>query len=424
MRLFTYFKRATWDKMVDSGFAYTERIAGGSRAGMRPRMGMTSSGDNRNRKAGGEWKGLAAVLVWAAMAMGAGALRAPAQQASPPATPTAPTAAGNTENPGQGAAPAKTPTIKTTVELVSVPVTALNKRGLPVIDLGKEDFLVFEDGVEQPIRSVERETSTPLRVGLILDTSNSARRQLAYEKEAASEFVFQVLRNGGTKNQVFLQTFDASSSILQDFTSDPDQLNEKIQDLKSGGGKALYDAIYIACREKMRKTGSPEEMRRILVVLSDGLDVQSQHTLDQAVSMARITETMIYTIGTAAYGFTNPGDKLLAEISSATGGCPNIPYASAPETATWRRVTYPMGRSVTLPKTRAWGRRRESFLRSDWCTWLTRCKPSAANWTNNTRSAIGRCEAPWTELTGTIKVVSIHRGVTLRWKPGYFATAE
>ena len=152
------------------------------------------------------------------------------------------------------------------------------------------------------------------------------------KRKRPSEFAYMVLRNGGTKNQVFLQTFDASSSIIQDFTNDPDVLNDKIQDLKSGGGKALYDAIYFACREKMLKTGPPEEMRRILVVLSDGLDVQSQHTLDQAVSMARMAETMIYTVGTAAYGFSNPGDKLLEDISAETGGYPSFPLRDAPGT--------------------------------------------------------------------------------------------
>ena len=135
-----------------------------------------------------------------------------------------------------------------------------------------EDFQVFEDGVEQKITHFERETSTPLRLGLILDTSNSARRALSYEKEAASEFVFLVLRNGGTKNQVFLQTFDATSSIVQDFTNDPDLLNEKIQDLKSGGGKALYDAIYLPAARRCGIPARPEENRRVLVVLSDGLD--------------------------------------------------------------------------------------------------------------------------------------------------------
>src|SRR5271157_4038733 len=180
-------------------------------------MRMTSSGEDRTRKAGGMWKAIPAVLALAAIAVGGGVLRAHAQQATPPVAPTAPALAADTAHPGESTPPAKSSTIKTTVELVNVPLTALNKRGQPVIDLNKEDFQVFEDGVEQTITHFDRETSTPLRIGLILDTSNTARRQLSYEKEAASEFVFQVLRNGGTKNRVFLQTFDASSSIIQDF---------------------------------------------------------------------------------------------------------------------------------------------------------------------------------------------------------------
>src|ERR1035437_8190875 len=136
-----------------------------------------------------------------------------------------------------------------------------------------------------------------MRIGLILATSNRSRRQLPLEKDAASEFAYTMLRTGSSKNQIFLQTFDATSSINQDFTSDADLLNAKIEELKSGGGKALYDAIYFACREKMLKAGQPEETRRVLVIISDGLDVQSQHSLDEAMSMARKAETMIYTIG-------------------------------------------------------------------------------------------------------------------------------
>ena len=242
-------------------------MAGDSNTAMKTRMRRASSGERWTKKAGGIERAIPAVLALAAIVVGASAVRAPAQQTAPPAAPTAPAAARNTAHPAPSAPPSKTHTIITTVELVNVPLTVLNKRGQPVIDLNKEDFKVYEDEVEQTITHFERETSTPLRVGLIVDTSNTARRQLSFEKEAASEFVFQVLRSGGTKNQVFLQTFDASSSIIQDFTNDPDALNEKIQALKSGGGKALYDAVYSACREKMLKTGSPEENRRILVRL-------------------------------------------------------------------------------------------------------------------------------------------------------------
>ncbi len=381
---------------------------------------MESWGEGRIGNVGANWKAISVVLALAALAIGAGALCAPAQQATAPA---APAAAADTVHPEGSAPQAKAPTIKTTVELVNVPLTALNKRGQPVIDLNKEDFQVFEDGVEQTITHFERETSTPLRVGLIVDTSNSARPKIPYEKEAASEFVFQVLRNGGTKNQVFLQTFDASSSIIQDFTNDPDMLNEKIQDLKTGGGKALYDAIYSACRDKMLKSGPPEEMRRILIVLSDGLDVQSQHTLDQTVSMARMAETMIYTVGTASYGYTNTGDKLLDDLSNETGGYASYPMRETPgvdlETGYLSH-----GQIGETSQNKGLGVESGKF--------------SAERLTHlaDTLQAIGRnldeqymisYRPLRATLDGTyrsIKVVSTRRGVTLRWKPGYFATAE
>jgi VWFA-related protein len=299
----------------------------------------------------------------------------------------------------------------------------MNKRGLPVIDLGKGDFQVFEDGVEQPIRSVDRETSTPLRIGLILDTSNSARRQLAYEKESASEFLFMVLRSGGTKNEMFLQTFDSSSSIIQDFTNDPDVLNEKIQALKSGGGKALYDAIYFACREKMRRTGSPEDTRRVLVVLSDGLDVQSQHTLDQAISMARLSETMIYTVGTAAYGFSNPGDKLLADISMATGGSPKFPMAKDAETDL-ETGYISHGQIGDTSQNKGLGAETGKFG-ADRMVHLADALQAISRELDEQYTISYRPLRSTLDGTyRTIKVVTTQRGVTLRWKPGYFATAD
>jgi len=385
-------------------------------------MRMTSSGEGRTKEAGGNWKAIPAVLALAAMAVGAGAFRAPAQQATPPAAPTAPVATGDSAHPGQSAPPAKTPTIKTTVELVNVPVTAINKRGQQVIDLNKEDFQVFEDGVEQPIRSLERETNTPLRIGLILDTSNTARSRLSYEKDAAEEFVYMVLRSGGTKNQVFLQTFDATSSIVQDFTNDPDLLNEKIQDLKSGGGKALYDAIYFACREKMLKTGPPEEMRRVLVVLSDGLDVQSQHTLNQAVSMARMAETMVYTVGTAAYGFSNPGDKLLEDLSGETGGAPSFPLRDAPGTDL-ETGYLSHGQIGETSQNKGLGAETGKFSAER----LVHLADALQNIGRELDEQYTITYKPLrSALDGTyrsIKVVTTHRGVTLRWKPGYFARA-
>ena len=357
---------------------------------------------------------ISASLALFAMTAGVGALRASAQQATPPAAPTAQTR--------ESASPT-TPTIRTTVELVNVPVTAVTKRGQRVIDLSKDELQVFEDGVEQKITHFERETRTPLRIGLILDTSNTARSRLSYEKDAAQQFVDLVLANGNPKNQVFLETFDASSSIVQDFTNDPDVLAEKIQELKSGGGKALYDAIYFACREKLLKTGPREEIRRILIVVSDGLDVQSQHTLDQAVSMARMAETMIFTVGTAAYGFDNPGDKLLEEMSTETGGYPSFPLRNAPGTD--MESGYLAHNQIGETSQNKGGGAETGKFSSERLVNLVEAL-----------QAIGRdLSEQYTigykplrdALDGTyrsIKVETTRHGVILRWKPGYFASAQ
>jgi VWFA-related protein len=380
-------------------------------------MRMASRGKGRKKTAAGGWRTISAVLALVAIAVGTETLRTAGQQAPPPA------AASVAAPQGENTPLAKTTTIRSTVELVNVPLTVKNKRAQPVIDLGQQDFRVYEDGVEQTITHFERETSTPVRLGLILDTSNSARSRFSYEKEAASEFVFQILRNGGTKNQVFLQTFDATSSIIQDFTNDPDLLNEKIQDLKTGGGKALYDAIYYACREKMLKSGHPEDERRVLVILSDGLDVQSQHTLDQAISVARMAETMVYTIGTAAYGFTNPGDKLLADLSDATGAYPSFPLRE--NTGTDLETGYlSHGQIGETSQNKGLGAETGKF--------------SAERLTHlaNALEAIGRdLDEQYTigykprrdALDGTYRSIRIEcarKGVTLRWKPGYFASAD
>ena len=173
----------------------------------------------------------------------------------------------------------------------------------------------------------------------------------------------------------------------------------------------------------MRKTGSAEGMRRILVVLSDGLDVQSQHTLDDAISISRMTETMIYTVGTAAYGFSNPGDKLLADISASTGGYPSFPLGDSPGTDL-ETGYLSHGQIGETSQNKGLGAETGRF--------------SAERLIHlaDALQAIGRdLDEQYTlgyrpvrdNLDGTyrtIKVVIMRRGVNLRWKPGYFATAE
>jgi len=313
--------------------------------------------------------------------------------------------------------------IRVRVEVVNVPVTVLDRRGLPVLDLNQEDFEVYEDGQRQPIRYFSREVQPPLRIGLILDTSNSARPQMSFQKDAATEFAFTMLQGRSSRNQIFLQTFDATSSILQDFTNDPDLLNEKIRTLKAGGGKALYDAIYFACKEKMLHTGPPENTRRVVVLISNGLDVQSKHTLDEALSMARKAETLIYTIGNAAYGYTNPGDEGLERLAKDTGGASYFPLRKSPGTD-MATGYLSHGQIGETSQNKGLGAETGAFSAQR----LVQLADSleAIGRELNDQYTIGYTPTK-SALDGTyrsIKVVVHRKGVEVRWKPGYFATAE
>ena len=178
--------------------------------------------------------------------------------------------------------------IRVRVDVVNVPVAALNSEGLPVYGLKKSDFEVYEDGKRQEITHFRRETDIPLRVGLLLDTSNSARRYLEFEKDAASEFAYVLLQKS-RKHQIFLLTFDGAAEVVVDFSNDRDKLEEAILDLKAGGGKALFDSIYFACKEKMVRADNPNGTRRVLVIVSDGIDSQSTRSLEEVISMANST---------------------------------------------------------------------------------------------------------------------------------------
>jgi len=338
--------------------------------------------------------------------------------------PPAPSAPGGSQSaPRPENTPATNKPLRVRVEVVNVPVTVLGRRGLPIIDLTQSDFQVFEDGRPQSIRYFSQESHLPLRIGLILDTSNSARRQLSYEKEAATEFVFQQLESRNTRNQIFLETFDVSSSLIQDFTNDPEILNEKIQGLTAGGGKALYDAIYSTCKDKMMHSGDPESTRRVLVIISDGHDAQSQHSMDEAISMARKAETMVYTIGNAAYGYSNPGDEILRAVADGTGGGAFFPLRL--ELGGDLETGYVShGQLGDTSQNKGLGAETGSFS-------AQRLIHIADAMEAIDHELGAQYEIGYTPtnavLDGTyrsIRVLLARKGFTCRWKPGYFAAPE
>jgi Ca-activated chloride channel family protein len=324
---------------------------------------------------------------------------------------------------GAGTPPASPSSIQVRVNVVNVPVSVLSKNGVPVIDMAKNEFQVFEDGREQAIKYFFYGARPPLRIGLILDTSNSARRQLQFEKDAAQEFIFQMLQGRSSKNQIFLQTFDATSSLLQDFTNDPEVLNEKIMDLKAGGGKALYDAIYTACREKMLNLGPPSESRRVLVVVTDGLDAQSHYTLEEALSMAHKAETIIYTLGITAYGYDNPGDAVLKEMAEATGGAALFPREKTPGT---NLDTGYLSHGQIGETSQNKGLGASTGIYS-----AERLEQLADSMEAIGRELAEQYNIGYTPLNDkldgtyrTIRVIALRKGVEVRAKTGYFAIAQ
>jgi VWFA-related protein len=179
------------------------------------------------------------------------------------------------------------------VDVPRVPLlfTVTDKRGRFVTDLNKEDFRVFDNRRPQNILAFNRESDLPLRIGILIDTSNSVRDRLRFEQEAAIEFLRSLIKD--EKDKAFLVSFDTAAELVVDFTSDMDRLAKGIRSLRAGGGTALYDAVFFACRDKLPEDSPPEQFRRALVIISDGDDNQSRISREQALEMAHRAEAAV-----------------------------------------------------------------------------------------------------------------------------------
>jgi VWFA-related protein len=254
------------------------------------------------------------------------------------------------------------------VNVVNVLATVRDKHGKIVNNLTKDDFTLTDDGRPQAIHYFTRETDLPLTLGLLVDTSLSQRRVLDQERSASHSFLDQMVRV--QKDRAFIIHFDREVELLQDLTSSHEKLEAALGSLTTpqfmrssndppdqgsdpgqgsgrhhmGGGTLLYDAVYLASDELMRK----QQGRKALIVLSDGVDRGSKESLETAVSTAQRADTAVYSIlykDDEGYGWhqggfgmggpmgggmgrrgrfpaqTRPdGKKILARISNETGG--------------------------------------------------------------------------------------------------------
>jgi VWFA-related protein len=210
-------------------------------------------------------------------------------------------------------------TIKKTVDEVNVVFTATDSHGKFVKNLSQQDFTVLDDNrPPQSILAFQRATNLPLRVGLLVDVSGSVRSRFGFEQDSATQFLTQVVHSDWDK--AFVLAFNSHSQVVQDSTDDVEKLSSAIHSLHSHGGTALYDAIYIACRDKLLAADRGQPVRRAIIVLSDGDDNQSQVSLAKAIQMAQKAEVVIYAISTDDSGTVMRGDGVLQQLASATGG--------------------------------------------------------------------------------------------------------
>jgi Ca-activated chloride channel homolog len=216
-------------------------------------------------------------------------------------------------------------TLRSRVNEVNVLFIATDKHGKFVRDLNQADFSILDDHKPpQAIVNFRRETDLPLHVGMLMDVSGSVNSRFEFEQTAATSFLQHTIRAGF--DQAFLEGFNSQSQMAQDFTDNVQLLAASVHTLRDGGGTALYDAVYKACKEKFLKDRPDHPVRKAIVIVSDGEDNQSEFSRAQAIEMAQRAEVIIYAISTDDSGLVMRGDKVLQQLAEATGGRAFFPF--------------------------------------------------------------------------------------------------
>jgi Ca-activated chloride channel homolog len=240
----------------------------------------------------------------------------PAQNAAPATQPAAPATAQPA--PATPSDPDAS-TLHVTVNEVNLIFTVTDKHGHYIANLNQNDFALLDDQkAPEKVNSFHQQINLPLRVGIVIDASTSIRSRFQFEQQSATEFLLQVLRAKG--DRAFVMGFDVTPTVTADWTNDQDKLETGINKLSPGGGTALFDAVYTACRDKLLTERGPEPVRKALILISDGDDNQSRVYLNEAIKECERADTIIYAISTNWTPSRGQGDRVLQQLSEETGG--------------------------------------------------------------------------------------------------------
>src|ERR1019366_5669723 len=236
-------------------------------------------------------------------------------QNNPPAVPKASAPDSESDNPTR---------ITLDVTRVNILFTVTDKKGRFVTDLSKSDFDVIENKKPQVIQQFTAKSDLPLRLAVLVDTSNSIREQFRFEQQAAIRFIQSVVRP--QQDRLMLVSFDSAAEMVSDLTGDLNKLEQGVKSMRPGGGTALYDAIYFASKEKLMMDQPRDKFRRAMIIISDGEDTESRMSRDQALEMAQKADTVIYAISTNITREDKDGDKVLRYLTDETGGQSFFPF--------------------------------------------------------------------------------------------------
>ena len=213
------------------------------------------------------------------------------------------------------------------VSRVNMLFTVSDKKGRFITDLTKDDFDVLESKKSQSIIEFAAESDLPLRLAILIDTSNSIRERFRFQQEAATSFIDGTVRP--RQDKALVVSFDTAAELVTDLTDNISVLEKAVQGLRPGGGTSMYDAVFFACRDKLMQDQPLYKFRRAMVILSDGEDNQSRNTRDQALEMAQKADVTIYTISTNITHIETEGDKVLRYFAAETGGQSFFPFKAS-----------------------------------------------------------------------------------------------
>ena len=240
-----------------------------------------------------------------------------AQQPAPTTQPAQPAAQAPGEQPSDTGV-YTLPPIK--VNEVNLIFTVTDKHGEYIPNLRQSDFALLDDQkAPSKVTSFHQQINLPLRVGIVIDASTSIRQRFQFEQESAIDFLLQILK--AKSDRAFVMGFDVTPNVTQDWTNNIDGLETGINRLRPGGGTALFDAVYMGCRDKLQDVSRGQEpVRKAMVLISDGDDDQSRVYKEEAIKECQRAETIIYAISTNWTPSRGKGDEVLMQMASETGG--------------------------------------------------------------------------------------------------------